>query len=385
MKQPNGPLSIGFLYDDTLDSTDGVAQYVKTLGAWLSARGHKVSYLVGETESTKWHGGNIYSLSKNLKISWAGNRMSIPLTADRRKIKKIMGSVKFDVLHVQVPYSPFMSQLVINQSRPATAVVGTVHVFPSSWLSLAGSKLLRQIYGKSLKRFDLMLGVSSAVQLYAKKAFRVDAQISPNVIDLSVFKIGSKRRPGQIRRIVFLGRLVERKGCEYLLRAFKLTEKQLPDTNVIVAGDGPDRKKLEKLSRSLGINHKTVFLGRVSEKQKVNILAGADIACFPSLYGESFGIVLIEAMAAGAQVVLGGNNPGYSSVLGRQKELLIDPRDEAAFAARLRKLLRDKALASELHKWQLAEVRRYDVALVGPRIEAIYRSAIVNRARNRHN
>jgi len=90
-------------------------------------------------------------------------------------------------------------------------------------------------------------------------------------------------------------------------------------------------------------------------------------------------------MAAGAKVVLGGNNPGYASVLGEQKSLLINPANTEHFAARLGKLLRDEQLASKLHKWQLAEVNKYDVATVGPRIEAIYRRAIAKRAKSRHN
>src|SRR3989344_3063570 len=100
MKQPNGSLSVGFLYDDTLDSSDGVAQYVKTLGAWLQKRGHEVSYLVGETKSSEWADGKIFSLSKNLHIKWAGNRLSIPLIPRRNKINRVIKANKFDVLHV---------------------------------------------------------------------------------------------------------------------------------------------------------------------------------------------------------------------------------------------------------------------------------------------
>ena len=296
-----------------------------------------------------------------------------------------MSSVKFDILHVQAPYSPFMSQLVINRTQPSTAVVGTIHVFPSGWLSVVGSKLLRRVYGKSLKRFDLMLSVSAAAQLYAKEAFRIDTQVSPNVVNLVALKSSSKHRPKDGRKIVFLGRLVERKGCEYLLRAFSLIQEQLPDVRLVIAGDGRDRKKLEGLSHSLGVADKVVFLGRVSEEEKTGILAGADIACFPSLYGESFGIVLIEAMAAGAKVVLGGNNPGYNSVLEEKKELLVDPRNIEQFAARLTKLLSDEQLAKRLYSWQQNQVKKYDIERVGPKVEKLYYGAIANRAKSRHN
>ena len=296
-----------------------------------------------------------------------------------------MRSKKFDVLHVQVPYSPFMARLVINRAQPSTAVVGTVHVFPSGWLSRTGSKFLRRIYGKSLRRFDMMFSVSSAARLYAKEEFKTDSHISPNVVKLADFKSGSKERSADGRRIVFLGRLVERKGCGYLIKAFKSVLEQVPGTRLLIAGDGPDRKRLERLSGSLGMQERVTFLGRVSEKEKIKILAGADIACFPSLYGESFGIVLIEAMAAGSKVVLGGDNPGYSSVLGEQKELLIDPRDTDGFAARLVKLLSDERLAGRLHAWQEEQVEKYDVESVGLQIESLYRRAIAIRNQTGHN
>lgn len=385
MSKKSGNLSIGFLYDDTLDKFDGVSQYVKTLGSWLSAQGHEVSYLVGETKSDEWRNGKIYSLSRNLKIKWGGNRLSIPVWAHIQKIKQLIKQRKFDVIHVQVPYSPFMAQRVINRASPSTAVVGTVHVFTTSRVSLAGSRLLRLVYGRSMRRFDQLLSVSPAAQEYAKKAFGKKTLISPNLIDLSSFKKSKAGKKNKREMIVFVGRLVERKGCEYLIRAFKPVQVVFPQARLVIAGGGPERVKLEKLANNLGISAKVDFFGMVDEKRKIDLLSQADIACFPSLYGESFGIVLLEAMAAGAKVVLGGDNDGYRSVLGEHEELLVDPYDTDKFANRIMTLLSDENLAAELNKWQINEVRKYDVEQVGPAIEAIYRRAIANRAKSRHN
>lgn len=351
----------------------------------MSSQGHSVSYLVGESKISGWQNGRVYSLSKNLRLSWAGNRLSISLIPRYKKIKQVIQARKFDVIHVQVPYSPFMSQLVINRASTRTAVVGTVHVFPSGWLSEIGSKLLRLIYGRSLKRFDEILSVSSAAQTYAKESFNQSTRVIPNAVDLSALMGVAEHNGSEVKKIVFLGRLVDRKGCEYLLRAFKLTFENLPQTKLVIAGDGPERKKLERLSESLGINENTVFLGRVSEEEKARLFASADIACFPSLYGESFGIVLIEAMAAGAKIVLGGDNPGYSSVLGERKELLVNPKDTKLFTARLQKLLTDDELATELQRWQKAQLHKYDISTVGRQIEAVYYRAIASRAKRRHN
>ncbi|MGA3150157.1 MAG: glycosyltransferase family 4 protein [Candidatus Saccharimonadales bacterium] len=378
-------LSVGFLFDDTLDSNDGVAQYVKTLGAWLSSQGYAVAYLVGETKLRQWAGGRVYSMSKNQKVVFNGNRLSIPLLASRKKIKQVLADNNFDVLHVQVPYSPFMAQLVINAASPKTAVVGTFHILPANKLAQAGSRVLRVLYGRSLARFDNIVSVSAPAAAFAKKAYGIDSTVLPNVVNIKRFATTKLRDLGDTPKIVFLGRLVERKGCKQLLYAFRLLYKQLPSAQLIIAGDGPQRKQLENYVDKYRLGDNVTFLGYINEKNKPGILSSADIACFPSLYGESFGIVLIEAMAAGAGVVIGGNNPGYASVLGDKPELLFDPSNTAALAARLQELLSNKKLVGLLHQWQQAEVKRYDVQAVGVPLIKIYSQAIAKRRNSRHN
>jgi len=385
MPKNSKKLSIGFLFDDTLDSNDGVAQYVKTLGAWLSGRGHEVSYLVGESHTKEWAGGKVYSLAKNVKVIFNGNRLSMPLPATSTDIKKLMANQHFDVLHVQAPYSPFMSQKVINASSHSTTVVGTFHVFPSGWLARTGAHLLRVFYGSSLLRIQPMLAVSPAAAGFAKEAFNLKCLISPNVVAIARFKIKNAHSSTDQSTIVFLGRLVKRKGCRQLLEAFKLLSQKMPEVRLTIAGDGPERPELEQFVIRHGLEQSVDFLGFIDEKDKPLLLAGADIACFPSLGGESFGIVLIEAMAAGAGVILGGDNEGYRGVLGAQPKLLVDANNSAVFAARLEELLTDKELASTLHSWQAQEAKRYDVATVGPQVLGIYKEAIANRSSKGHN
>src|SRR5581483_312331 len=109
----------------------------------------------------------------------------------------------------------------------------------------------------------------------------------------------STRAHFEPHKIVFLGRLVERKGVKYLIKAFNLLERNLPDAHLVIAGDGPQRPALEALVKEYNLQAKVSFLGYIEEEDKPSILASAAVACFPSLYGESFGIVLAEAMAAG--------------------------------------------------------------------------------------
>jgi phosphatidylinositol alpha-mannosyltransferase len=203
------------------------------------------------------------------------------------------------------------------------------------------------------------------------------------MVDVSKFNEQNKQS-GNSNNIVFVGRLVERKGAKYLIKAFSLILKNHPTMNLLIAGDGPDKLSLMNQAKQLGIADKVSFLGFISEQEKSQLLSTARIACFPSLYGESFGIVLIEAMAAGAQVVMGGDNQGYRSVL-KDSKTLFDPRDIKNFAAKLSAILEDEQQAGLLHQYQQAEYKQYDIEVVGSTIEQIYYQQIAKTTNRRHN
>jgi phosphatidylinositol alpha-mannosyltransferase len=375
-------LKVGFVFDDSLDSNDGVAQYVKRLGGWLSGQGHEVRYLVGESKTTSWQGGKVYSLSRNLKISFNGNKLSMPVRSSKNQIKAVLAAEDFDVLHVQVPYSPVMAQRVINAAPAKTAIIGTFHILPADAKARLGTRLLKPVYGRSLKRFDTLAGVTLAAANFASGTLKVPTVVSPNTIDLSQFAVKPQRKATP--EIIFLGRLVKRKGCLELLKAFNILVQDTP-AHLTIAGKGPDLSKLKSYVQKNELQDKVKFLGFVSEQDKPKILASADVACFPAMYGESFGIVLIEAMAAGAGVTIGGNNPGYASVLGRSPEALFDPKNSRQFADTLRRLIQDKLLAKQLHQAQMEEVKQYDVNVVGAQVLNLYHQAIAKANQRMHN
>lgn len=379
-------LKIGLVFDDSLDSADGVAQHVKTLGAWLSSQGHQVSYLVGETKTKQWSGGQVHSLARNQKVYFNGNWLSMPLPASAAPIKQVLEDGQFDVLHAMMPFSPFMAQKIIKLASIQTAIVGTFHIYPAGGMVRAGSRLLKFLYGRSLIRFSDVISVSSAAAQFAKATFGLESTIIPNPVDTSLYNRPKAKRPHtKDKQIVFLGRLVKRKGAHQLIEAFAVLLESLPSAKLTLAGDGPLRNELQKLVEKLGISPNISFLGFIDESDKPSLLAGADVACFPSMYGESFGIVLVEAMAAGAGVVLGGDNPGYRSVLGAQPDLLIDPTDRQAFAGQLHELLTNEALRKQLHIWQESQIKKYDIETVGPQLEEVYASAIARLNKNGHN
>ncbi len=386
MSQSKKSFSVGFLYDDSLDSHDGVSQYVKTLGEWLSTRGHRVTYLVGDTKLKSWHGGEVVSMAHNIGVSFNQNRLSVPLPTTKRNLKSKLAGRIFDLVHVQVPYSPFMSMRVINMLPKETAIVGTFHIYPAGQAANLGSKVLGTISRKNLHKFSQVVAVSQPAADFARKSYDIDCQIVPNAVDVTRYN-HSIHKPSREPKyhIVFIGRLVERKGCLLLLKAFGKLRHNLPDSRLTIAGDGPQMGRLTSFVRDNNLESSVEFKGYVSEKQKAELLSNADIACFPSLSGESFGIVLIEAMAAGTAVVLGGDNPGYRSVLGGFPKLLIDSTDTANFANRLSELLQNEDLKQSALSWQQAQLSKYDIRLVGPKIEAIYTHAIANAIKKDHN
>lgn len=136
------PLTIGLVIDDSLDRPDGVQQHVLTLGRWLTGKGHTVHYLTSTTQRTDIP--RIHSLAKNLPITFNGNRLGIPLPADRSAIRQLFTDVHFDVLHINMPYSPLLAGAIINAAPATTRIVGTFHIMPWSTLTKVGTHALGQ-------------------------------------------------------------------------------------------------------------------------------------------------------------------------------------------------------------------------------------------------
>jgi phosphatidylinositol alpha-mannosyltransferase len=362
-------LKIGFVLDDTLDTPDGVQQYVLTLGKWMSEQGHEVHYLVGESKRVDIE--NVHSLARNIKVRFNQNRLSIPLPANKKKVAVLLERLDLDVLHIQMPYSPLMAGFVMHAAPAKTKIIGTFHIVPASWLQTAGARSLQLLSRNTLKLFDEVIAVSTAAETFAKTVFGIDSVVLPNVVDTKQFEHAPLQR--DVPTIVFLGRLVERKGCLYLLKAVK-TLKRIHSANfeVIIGGKGPLLDDLKAYAHKHSLKN-VRFLGFVDENDKPSLLAGADIAVFPSTGGESFGIVLIEAMAAGARVVMGGDNVGYRTVLGEHPDLLIDPKDNKAFANRLAHFLEFEQARIDASTWARKAVKQYDVAFVGAKIIELYR------------
>lgn len=361
-------LKIGFVLDDTLDTPDGVQQYVLTIGDWMSRMGHEVHYLVGETKRKDLD--NVHSMAKNVKVSFNKNKLSIPLPANKKLIRQKLEQLNLDVIHVQMPYSPMFAGRVIKAAPDNVKVIGTFHIVPASWLEKTGARSLQLITKSTLKRFNNIVSVSPAAHDFAKTIFGIESTVVPNAVDVKKFRHIPVQR--KYIHIVVLGRLVERKGQIWLLKALKQVQDiYTGEYKVSIAGKGPMRPKLEQYVKKHNIKNVT-FVGFVEESAKPKLLASADIAVFPSTGGESFGIVLIEAMAANSRVVIGGDNVGYRSVLGSHPELLVKPTSTNEFTKKLVGFMSNSTARQKAHKWNKQEIFKYDVSTVGTKLTNIY-------------
>jgi len=287
-----------------------------------------------------------------------------------------------------MPYSPLLAGRIISQADNE-ALVGTFHILPANRLARLGTRALGLLQRRTLSKFDQVVACSPPALEFAKTHYGVGDKVVPNAVDIDRLRINlPEKDTNSPLTVVFLGRLVERKGCQFLLHAvneLKHRKAEVPPFRVLIGGKGPLDIQLKDYVAMNGLDDTVKFAGFIDEQDKPTFLAQADLAVFPATGGESFGIVLIEAMAAGAGVTIAGNNPGYSSVMEGNGSVLFQPQDTTEFANVITRLLQHADERKKLHEWQTTLVTHYDVHAVGAELVGIYKEVIANKAQFTHN
>ncbi len=375
-------LTIGFVFDDTLDALDGVQQHITTIGTELARRGHDVHYLVGETHHSPVP--QTVSLARNVMVSFNGNRMRIPLPVRKREIRAVLARNDYDILHIQAPYSPLFGGRVLKCAPQSTGVVATYHIAPIDRRARYGGRALGLVNAHSHLRVDEVIAVSQVAAQYAQFTAHTHGTIIANPVNVEKFATAAHRatRDAAHPHIVFLGRLVPRKGAQLLLDALDYGERHgmfpMPGLHVTIAGDGPLMD--DCVQRAARLRTPVQFVGTVDEG-KADLLASADVAVFPAIGGETFGIVLPEAIASGAGVTLAGDNPGYRWTMRGDEDALfsVGPDHARVLAERITRALTDAPWARRLHAREEALLDRYNVQAVTDEVEQVYARAIADR------
>lgn len=375
-------LTIGFVFDDTLDALDGVQQHIITIGTELVRRGHDVHYLVGETHHSPVP--QTVSLARNVMVSFNGNRMRIPLPVRKREIRAALAHNNYDILHIQAPYSPLFGGRVLECAPQSTGVVATYHIAPIDRRARYGGRALGLVNAHSHRRVDEVIAVSQVAAQYAQFTAHTHGTIIANPVNVEKFATAAHRatRDAAHPHIVFLGRLVPRKGAQLLLDALDYGERHgifpMPGLHVTIAGEGPLMD--DCVQRAARLRTPVQFVGTVDEG-KADLLASADVAVFPAIGGETFGIVLPEAIASGAGVTLAGDNPGYRWTMRGDEDALfsVGPDHARVLAERITRALTDAPWARRLHAREEALLDRYNVQAVTDEVEQVYARAIADR------
>ena len=369
------------------ERTGGVQQLVTHLHGGLVKKGHLVKVITQRPSGFKGPIPDDYILFGISRDFTGGLGMSgnWGMPSDSNEIGEILKREQFDVINFHEPWLPMLAWQMLKHSKAAH--VGTFHAnltdnaAAKSWVNVF------MPYGRGIgQKMHVITAVSPApaallvskAQKDFEKKLAQNIKYIPNGIDLSLYKPPKKRLPlngPNTKTVVYVGRLDRRKGIDYLLRAFAVLSEQMPGAYLIIAGEGGQRNRLEQLARSLDIKN-IHFSGYVSDEEKRRLMGNADVFCSPALFGESFGIVLIEAMATGAPVI-GGRNSGYINVLSGHGRLgLVDPKSTDDFAERLSIFMNDEKISGLLRRWGLHEVKKYDYPKIIDQYEAAYKEAL---------
>ncbi|MBT9161111.1 MAG: glycosyltransferase family 4 protein [Dehalococcoidia bacterium] len=356
----------------------GVNQHIFSLGEHLTRMGHEVKYILPSSRS-KEHpkSGNIVFIGRPIPIHASGSIVRCPVSpyllfSDR--ICETLELEKFDIVHLHEPLFPPLTTACLRYS--CSTNIGTFHAYrPGSWGYWFGRRVLNHWVSKLNGR----IAVSQPALDFISRYFPGDYTIIPNGIELERFATPAKPieefRDGKIN-ILFVGRLEKRKGFGHLLQAFRYVKKENPNTRLIVVGPpGWSRWKYELLVRMYQLED-VVFVGYVSAEDLPRYYHTADVFCAPATGSESFGIVLLEAMAASKPIVA-SNIGGYASVISRDIDgLLVNPRDAKTLAGALDLLINDQPLRERLGAHGRLKAEEYGWDKIAHRVMDYYERVI---------
>lgn len=354
----------------------GVQRHVADLCAWLESRGHDTRIVappaVGASPGVE---GRLMRIGRARSLAVHGTAFELS-HAGRAEIRATVAALRdwgADVVHLHTPWTPLLVWQVWRALRLPTLT--TIH---ATLPAPDGRGLVDRYIRRAARHFVIRsqaVTVPSSAPLPLLKALVPDLPVSilPPAVDLSSWRPGPKT-DGRIQAL-FLGRLEARKGVNVMLAAWQEMASRLPELHLTVAGDGALRPKIEAAIRA-DRTGRLRYAGRPDDAAARALMAGTDLFLAPAPYGESFGIVLAEAMASGA-VPVAARNDGYASVLdGEGAALLCDPGDPAALMRGIETLVRDDAHRRAMRDWALQRARQFDVASVGPAFLRLYEGIV---------
>ncbi|CAB4554425.1 MAG: glycosyltransferase [Actinobacteria bacterium] len=364
-------LRIGLVCPYGWDTPGGVQSHVRDLAEYLISKGHYVSVLapvINEENSPDY----VTSAGKPIAIPYNGAVARVlfgPIAFAR--VRQWIANGNFDLLHLHEPAIPSISLLACWAAEGP--MVGTFHAAAKRQKAIFA---IGPILEPVIEKLTARIAVSEAARETLTEHLETDAVVIPNGIYADRYRDGEVLAKWSGNTIGFIGRFEEpRKGLSILLDALPIIARFAPDVRVLVAGPGDHKEVAENIDPQL--RHRFEFLGRISEKEKADFLSSVAIYVAPNTGGESFGIILAEALAGGA-TVLASDIPAFDSLLGHGQYGALFQSENAQDLARVAiDLLRDDEKRRDLSRKGKDYAQRFDWDVVAEDIYSIYEMALV--------
>jgi len=351
----------------------GVNQHVRYLYENLRLRGHDVRIISSSHGRQRASEGDVIRIGRGFSMPANGSVGTITVSPRfLSQVRDVLDREQFDLLHFHEPFVPFLSLVVLGLSNSVN--VATFHAFGGfSPAYQIGSRLMRP----SIGRIHGRIAVSAVARHFVERFFPGDYKVIPNGVDTARLAraVPIARWQDGTKNILFVGRFESRKGLLDLLKAYRILRKTGCQCRLLVVGGGPQEKEVRRYlaTRKLG---GVEFLGRVSDDERDALFKTADVYCSPATGRESFGIVLLEAMAAGTAIVCSDIH-GYKGVVRRGREgLLVPPRSPKALAAALATILADDAQREAMAVSGMERAEEFSWERVTGRVEDYYHFVI---------
>jgi phosphatidylinositol alpha-mannosyltransferase len=362
-------MKIGLVSPYVYPLPGGVTQHVRYLYENLRLRGHDVRILTSSHGLQRASEGDVIRLGKGFSMPANGSVGTVTVSLRYvSQVRELLDRERFDVLHFHEPFVPFLSLVLLRESQSVN--VATFHAY-GGWSPAYefGSRAL----GGYAERLHGRIAVSAAARHFIDRYFPGDYKVIPNGVDVDRFRraVPVARWQDGTRNILFVGRFEPRKGLLDLLRAYRILRKTGCECRLLLVGGGPQEREARRYvatRRLRGVE----FLGRVSDDEKAQLFRTADVYVSPATGRESFGIVLLEAMAAGVPIVASDIH-GYKGVVRRGREgLLVPPRSPKAIALSVAQLLRDPDLARAMSESGRGRAEEFSWPRVTAKVDDYY-------------
>ncbi len=362
-------MKIGLVSPYVYPLPGGVTQHVRFLYENLRLRGHDVRIITSSHGLQRSSEGDVIRLGKGFSMPSNGSMGTVTISPRYiSQVRAVLERERFDLLHFHEPFVPFLSLVVLRESTSVN--IGTFHAY-GGWSPAYefGSRALRGY----AERLHGRIAVSAAARHFIDRYFPGDYKVIPNGVDAERYgrAVPLARWQDGTPNILFVGRFEPRKGVLDLLKAYRTLRKTGCDCRLLLVGGGPQEREARRYvatRRLRGVE----FLGRVTDDEKAQLFRTADVFVSPATGRESFGIVLLEAMAAGAPIVASDIH-GYKGVVRRDREaLLVPPRSSKDIAASVARLLRDSELARSMAEAGIQRAEEFSWPRVTAKVDDYY-------------